>query len=76
MRVASLLLLFHMDTILMIHVMFIDVSCIMVVASGIKILSVCLATNCTVITERHILHTSPPNVAVQRVAFLFYVLVL
>jgi hypothetical protein len=69
-------LLFHMDITLMIHVMFIDVSYIMMVALGINRLSVCSATNCTVITERHIPHTSPPNVAVQRATFLFYVRVL
>ena len=65
-----------MDTTLMIHVLFIDVSYKMVGAFRIMSLSVCSPTNCTVITERHIQHTSPPNVAAQRAALLLYLLVL
>ena len=60
----------------MIHVLFIDVSDIMVGASRIMSLSVCSPTNCTVITERHIPHTSLPDVATQRTTFLFYLFVL
>jgi len=71
-----LFLFIHMDTTLMIHVLFIDVSDVMVGAFRIMSLFVCSPTNCTVITERYIPHSSLPNIAAQKAALLFYLFVL
>jgi len=70
MRVVSLFLLIRMDTTLMIHVLFIDVSRITVGAFRIMFTHELYCHYRKTYTAH-----SPPNVAVQRAAILFYVLV-